>query len=386
MISHVSFSSQGGAGLVAARLSEAQRESGLQSEFVACTDSNLKKRPLDDLRITLAAAADNYVLVNGSSQFSITRSRFSRLPIERLEGADIVHLHWVEGVLNTHSLEDIVHSGKKVVWTLHDMRPFTGGCHYSYSCNLYTSGCRDCPETKNFVGKRLIETNYWSRLKSTLAGKMTFVAPSNWMKMQFENSPFSNVFDVNLIHNPGFSQVDERKIDRSSLPERPMFFASAADWSDPRKGLDDLLFAWEKARIGDRSTLKIAGQVPKNALRPDGVSFIGFLTLSELESAQLASDVTILPSHAENASLVIAEGRSLGKPLIVRSGTGSEEFVRDFHDGRIFSDLDSLVSAMQWSVDKENLAALRSKSAQHMRNFSPQKIAEDYSRLYGSLS
>ncbi|MEM9808495.1 MAG: glycosyltransferase, partial [Cyanobacteria bacterium P01_D01_bin.56] len=56
---------------------------------------------------------------------------------------DIIHLHWIN-----HSfvqIETLSKLGFPLVWTLHDMWPFTGGCHYSSTCNLYTSSCGNCP-------------------------------------------------------------------------------------------------------------------------------------------------------------------------------------------------------------------------------------------------
>jgi len=48
---------------------------------------------------------------------------------------DIVHLHWVSGgFIRPKTIAQIT---VPVVWTLHDMWPFTGGCHYSKSCTKY---------------------------------------------------------------------------------------------------------------------------------------------------------------------------------------------------------------------------------------------------------
>ncbi|MGL5958748.1 MAG: glycosyltransferase, partial [Phocaeicola sp.] len=44
--------------------------------------------------------------------------------------ADVVHLHWInQGMLSLAHIERILHSGKKVIWTMHDMWPFTSICH-----------------------------------------------------------------------------------------------------------------------------------------------------------------------------------------------------------------------------------------------------------------
>ena len=54
----------------------------------------------------------------------------TRLP-EFVE-ADIIHLHWInQGMLSLDGIAKILKSGKPVVWTMHDMWPFTGICHYA---------------------------------------------------------------------------------------------------------------------------------------------------------------------------------------------------------------------------------------------------------------
>ncbi len=52
---------------------------------------------------------------------------------------DIINLHWVEwGFLQIETLPKF---GKPLVWTLHDMWAFTGGCHYSQECDRYQGFC-----------------------------------------------------------------------------------------------------------------------------------------------------------------------------------------------------------------------------------------------------
>src|ERR1700679_3218479 len=67
----------------------------------------------------------------------------SRLPV--VVDADILHLHWTNfGFLSLDNLEQLFKSGKPVVWTLHDMWAFTGGCHYAGDCDHFTRECGNC--------------------------------------------------------------------------------------------------------------------------------------------------------------------------------------------------------------------------------------------------
>ena len=56
--------------------------------------------------------------------------------------ADIIHLHWVSGFVSPTSIKALQSLGKPLVWSLHDQRAFTGGCHYSGGCRQFENGSR----------------------------------------------------------------------------------------------------------------------------------------------------------------------------------------------------------------------------------------------------
>ena len=57
---------------------------------------------------------------------------------------DIINLHWI---CNSYiQIETLAKFNKPLVWTLHDMWAFTGGCHYNQECDLYTESCGSCPQ------------------------------------------------------------------------------------------------------------------------------------------------------------------------------------------------------------------------------------------------
>lgn len=60
---------------------------------------------------------------------------------------DIVHFHWINASML--SIKDIKKINKPIVWTMHDMWPFTGGCHYSDNCVLYKEDCNKCKQLSN---------------------------------------------------------------------------------------------------------------------------------------------------------------------------------------------------------------------------------------------
>jgi hypothetical protein len=62
---------------------------------------------------------------------------------------DFVFIYWVSGYLTSKDIERLFYKFEcKIFWYPTDMAPFTGGCHYSWSCTNYKSNCRDCPAIK----------------------------------------------------------------------------------------------------------------------------------------------------------------------------------------------------------------------------------------------
>ena len=67
-----------------------------------------------------------------------------------IQDADLIHFHWInEGFLSLNSIYQLSNLNKPVIWTLHDMWPFTGGCHYANDCNNYQIMCNNCPYLRN---------------------------------------------------------------------------------------------------------------------------------------------------------------------------------------------------------------------------------------------
>jgi len=66
--------------------------------------------------------------------------------IREIREADIVNLHWGGGNGKLR-LPGAGARRQADRLTLHDMNPFTGGCHYTAGCERYRSICRECPSS-----------------------------------------------------------------------------------------------------------------------------------------------------------------------------------------------------------------------------------------------
>ncbi|MEL7227721.1 MAG: glycosyltransferase, partial [Cyanobacteria bacterium J06576_12] len=96
---------------------------------------------------------------------------------------DVINLHWINnGYLK---IETLARWQKPIVWTLHDMWPFTGGCHYDQNCDRYTQSCGACPQLGS-SNNRDLSSRIWNRKQKTFqkafhTQPLTVVAPSQWL-------------------------------------------------------------------------------------------------------------------------------------------------------------------------------------------------------------
>ncbi|HEY8902562.1 MAG TPA: hypothetical protein VIM48_02570, partial [Chthoniobacterales bacterium] len=105
----------------------------------------------------------------------------------RVREADVIHLHWLAGFLSTRSLREIASLGKPVCWTAHDMRPITGGCHFSAGCGRYQSLCDCCPQLREDPLQLPLATQQVMADAITCL-RPTFVAPSRWLQSEIQRS------------------------------------------------------------------------------------------------------------------------------------------------------------------------------------------------------
>ena len=96
---------------------------------------------------------------------------------------DIYHLHQVTDFVDYRALPRLS-ARAPIVWTLHEMTPFTGGCPYTYNCTGFTRQCGACPQLGSEYPKDLSRV-VWARKANAYARvpptRMHVVGASEWM-------------------------------------------------------------------------------------------------------------------------------------------------------------------------------------------------------------
>lgn len=346
---HISSSLGGGASLAARRLRSAQADSGMNAELIARTSGG-----------ETPGAGESLVLLSKFKNLLSQKNTFLQRRVARTEfglvtphsesvvdddfilakSPDIIHIHnWY----NFLSIEQIGRLGSRVplVFTMHDERLLTGGCHYTLTCKGYMSDCSNCPAVKS--GDHKI-----AKAKADLASVMSrlpnfsLIAPSKWLiNRAAESQPLlhsrQKVVIANILGGE-FYNVDKKVSKKNELI---LVFASAV-LNSPYKGLQlllDALVLLDEELVKSNISLKVQlvgngspTNVP-NELKAITMKFLGGLTPSAFQSVLEKASLFVIPSIIDNAPSVISEAQILGVPVIGTNVGGIAEMLDDGTSG-----------------------------------------------------
>ncbi len=256
---HINYSdSSGGASRAMWRIHSGLKNSGVDSK-IYCFQSSihsaevirynppkslLKKVRIYLRKIELKKELGKYQRPVGYEIFSDDRSVYGDDILEQLPDADIYHLHWVSGFVDLPSFFKKIK--KPIIWTLHDMNPFTGGCHYSSGCTKFISNCGVCPQLNSDSKKDLSSQIFSRKLNYSLKKDFYIVPNSNWIKkLALKSKIFRDVKidKISLgIDTDIYIPRDKESIRRAfNLPfDKKIILFGAMDNSNKRKGFSEL--------------------------------------------------------------------------------------------------------------------------------------------------
>ncbi len=406
---HVSTSDiHGGAFGAAYRLHQGMQQIGLDSkmlvqlkrsdDYTVFGPSLIKQRLFSDLRPML-----DYV----PAVFYPRRRRIIFSPALLPSGIvrkinklnpEVVNLHWITG--GFVRLEELAKIKKPLVWTIHDMWSFTGGCHYSGDCLKYQVSCGHCSDflrsSMNYDLSRFI----YNRKKRTYAkiDNLTIVSPSHWLKKTAQTSSLFKNQKIEVIPNAintevyrPIPQAEARRILNLPQDQKLILFGAVNATVDKRKGHDYLKKALAKLSIPATQLLIFGASQPA---QPEKLKFptryLGRLyddtTLALLYSA---ADVMVAPSLQENLACSIMEALACGTPVVAFNIGGNADMIEHQKNGYLAQPLDvnDLAKGIDWILAAANRRSELSRQARQkvLTEFSAEKVAAKYKQLYASI-
>jgi glycosyltransferase involved in cell wall biosynthesis len=317
--------------------------------------------------------------------------------------ADILHLHWTNsGFLSVTDLKELIDTGKPIVWTLHDMWTFTGGCHYTGGCDHFMKQCGNCPFLHD-PDENDISHSGWLRKAAMYAGakNITFVTCSKWLAGVAKQSAVIKDFRIEPIPNPididVFSPKDKLTARKkwNIAPTAKIILFGAANINDKRKGITYLVDALTILKNSYPKTEAIevvifgknrhfdVGQLP---FRVHELKLIS--SQQELAEIYSMADVYITPSIEDNLPNTVMEALACGTPVVAFNTGGIPEMVDHQQNGylaQLMSAAD-LAKGLHKVLHPANATAMAAKARQKvLDNYTNEKVAQQYMEVYRSI-
>jgi len=309
---------------------------------------------------------------------------------------DIVHLHWIcNGMMR---FEDLAKIKAPIVWSLHDMWAFTGGCHYDQECGRYTEECGKCfvlgSKEEHDLSRKILGKKRKVLRRCT---NVTINGLSRWLaRCAQESALFKDNMVVNLpnpINTNAFKPADKifaRKLLNLRTDKKLILFGAMSATSDPRKGFRELKESLQRCKAQQTELVVFGSGEPKEPLNL-GVPahYLGQIrddaSLAVLYSAV---DVMVVPSLQENLSNVIMESLACGTPVVAFEVGGNSDMIDHKVNGYLArpKDAEDLAAGIEWVLNSPDYDALcRNAREKTEREFESSLVAGRYIELYNRI-
>lgn len=315
------------------------------------------------------------------------------MKINRLN-PDIVHFHWIcDGFV---PVQEVAKIKQPLIWTLHDMWPFTGGCHYTGTCDRYMYECGKCPQLGSAKEKDLSHW-VWSRKKKFWADlDFTAVTPSRWLANCARASSLFGDKKVEVIPNgldlQKFKPINRLKAKEDlNLPvdKNLILFGAMKSLKDKRKGFQYLKSAIKLLSEDLDFEAIVFGNSAKDSQLNIPIKFMGNVPDNMLTKLYSAADVFVAPSVEENLSNTVMESLACGTPCVAFNIGGMSDMIVHKGNGYLAKpfDTDDLAEGIEWIVNQhQNREILRENSRKYVeKNFDLKSIAQKYIDLYSRM-
>lgn len=311
----------------------------------------------------------------------------------------VVHLHWVNGLVDYRVFFRHLPSSVPIVWTLHDINPLTGGCHYTWGCDGFAEDCSRCPQLKGPAAARVASKNQALRIRAISNQNLHVVANSTWVESQAKRSSvLKTARSFRTIHYGIDLERYQPRDPRSAKQhlgidegKKVVAFGSYRLDAD-RKGFSALCQALTTLDHSARPVLLTFGH--EGAARaPDGVEWI---SLGEVGSTRIlsclynAADIFAMPSLEEAAGQTAMEALACATPVVAFDVGGVSDFVISGETGLLAAAGDTADLGRNLSTllrDEDLRAGLGASGRKLMKEgFSLDRQARNYIRLYEDLA
>ena len=380
----LSSKDSGGAGGAARRMHEALLKAGADAVMVVLDKATTSERvakleiPIPNLDPKQPSAQlfyafnliqkrlANYPKRQIPSMFTSTESIINYTELEPFFAqADIIHIHWIDGFFDYQHAPKALQN-KKIIWTLHDMYQFTGGCHYALDCKNYISGCQSCPQLGEDASCSLTQESI--QIKNTAYSQLdiNIVTPSKWLSDCAKQSLLMKKFPCNIIPNTfDFNtfkpiNMNEARTKYDISKKKCIILFGADHILNPVKNLIAIInclvsLCNENLINPDNFALVVfgAGQLP-NETYPFSIQQLGTIaSAEEMAYVYSSADFLVLPSIADNYPNIMCEALACGTPVVGFDIGGLPDLITSGKTGYLAKpfDLKQLQQGILWGIN-----------------------------------
>lgn len=310
----------------------------------------------------------------------------------KVKNADVIVLHWVNSFVSDNTLRKLAKLHKPIVWVLHDMWVFTGGCHYDAYCGKYERECGHCPFLGSRYKKDITYRNLQRKKRLYDQVDITFVAISSWEEQCAAKSKTLRGKNVIQISNPLntdiFSPMNREELRRKHGVSNRKIILFGADKAlqNPVKGFYYLMEALRCLK-GEEYLAICFGEAPERqriALENIEIWYLGTIRdEKELAEWYNVADVFVAPSVQEGFGYTVCEALACGTPVTAFAVGGILDQITHKENGylaKLYSAEELAQGIMFCTKYREKLGiAARERVLSHN---SYEIIGEKYCRLF----
>lgn len=324
-----------------------------------------------------------------------------------IEEADIIHLHWINGsYLSIKGIENILNTGKPVVWTTHDSWALTGGCHVRYGCANFEHECGNCRMLLSDKEKDISNYIYCKKKKIFQnRNKITFIAPSEWMYQNIERSSLfknnkcyliPNTLDIQTFQPKSLLVIEKSLSYKKNKEKFHMLFGAVSSITTPYKGFQYLVKALEmllekEKELQKHLVIHIFGADSSDVaiLKKYECKFWGYIDNQEKMACLYSmADVYLFPSVDDNLPNTVMESLACATPVVAFKTGGVPDMVKHKENGYIaeYKNAEDLYKGMM-EVREKNIDNIWGNNGRKkvLREYSPSVIAKKYIKVYNDI-
>ena len=244
---------------------------------------------------------------------------------------EVILFLFPQNFLNAKNLYELnKQTGAHIYWYLMDSAALTGGCHYSWDCRRFTTGCGKCPGLYSNDENDQTAVNFRFKNHYISQTSISIVSATEWQyrlslgSLLFKEKAMDKILLSVDQHIFKPAPKDDAKRKYGIPVNKKVIFFGSAFLGERRKGMRYLIDALKLVKqqgniINNDILLLIAGndfELIKNDI-PFEYKYMGLLANNEeLAEAFQASDIYICPSIEDSGPMMINQAIMCGIPSV----------------------------------------------------------------------